>query len=657
MEDTGARGGMNPHEIIAFSSWKFAPLFIFKQEKGKNVTVQCKLCKPLEKFLSTSKSSTSNLKKHLERIHPNTCANYVSKISARKRHAESSEQSSHLPDTKKDCPIKVPREGAEERPVKQAKLQTSIKTVSQKKVNTLVFNFIVEDVQAFSLLEQPSFIKLIEGLQPGRTLMCQKTLLERIGWAFQSMKEKVTATLNGVSSVCSTADIWSAHGRNFFGVTCHWIDESSLERKSVALSCAPIQGSSTCDVIVAKLNEVHSTFSLQNKLRCTVTDNGSSFAKPFDEFAYREKKEMAVQTFEIIFEDVNEILESDIKELQFLLPPHQRCAANALGDIASEEVDRAMSSGVTRSLYRNAMEKCSALWIKTHNYTFASKALEDLANMDTVVRNAARWLHEYRAIQKIVLLSKEHLGEACESLGVDKFHSEDISLLQEYVEVLKPLAYSIDFIQGEKKCFLGYLLPTLLTLKTKLSERKPHVRFCAQLVDALIGAIDRRFEKLMSSRDAKVATVTIPKFRTWWLPLDQKVEVENMLVEAAVVEDMWRGGRDAKATCDSDSESEDNFFSFATSHKQANPTVEDEVKNYLQDTDKCISSLKKYPTVKHLFIKYNTTLLSSAPVERLFSHKGQILVPQHNCMNDEYFEQVLLLRYNRELGPFLLGDE
>lgn len=90
---------------------------------------------------------------------------------------------------------------------------------------------------------------------------------------------------------------------------------------------------------------------------------------------------------------------------------------------------------------------------------------------------------------------------------------------------------------------------------------------------------------------------------------------------------------------------DDNFFSFQ-SPQVTTSTVEDEVQRYLQDSEKTLASLKAYPVIRALFLKYNTTLPSSASVERLFSQGGLVFTPHRNHITDKHFEEVFLLRYN-----------
>lgn len=71
-----------------------------------------------------------------------------------------------------------------------------------------------------------------------------------------------------------------------------------------------------------------------------------------------------------------------------------------------------------------------------------------------------------------------------------------------------------------------------------------------------------------------------------------------------------------------------------------------EVLNYLQDTNKSLDSLERHPATKMIFKRYNTTLPSSAPVERLFSFAGMVHSPKRSLLSDVNFEQLVLLKAN-----------
>ncbi|KAJ8412342.1 hypothetical protein AAFF_G00146090 [Aldrovandia affinis] len=121
-----------------------------------------------------------------------------------------------------------------------------------------------------------------------------------------------------------------------------------------------------------------------------------------------------------------------------------------------------------------------------------------------------------------------------------------------------------------------------------------------------------------------------------------------LVAEASIMEPAENTAAAASATL-SDSGEED-FFSYGpAATRGTNSGPPEEVRKYLEGTNKKLGALEDFPTIKQVFIKYNTTLPSSAAVERLFSHDGNLFTPQRNRMTDEHFEQVLLLRYNSKI--------
>lgn len=64
MDVERSEGGSEPKS--AMHTWRYRHHFTYKADQGKNIIVQCNLCLPRVNLLSTSKTSTSNLKKHLD---------------------------------------------------------------------------------------------------------------------------------------------------------------------------------------------------------------------------------------------------------------------------------------------------------------------------------------------------------------------------------------------------------------------------------------------------------------------------------------------------------------------------------------------------------------------------------------------------------------
>ena len=115
--------------------------------------------------------------------------------------------------------------------------------------------------------------------------MCRPTLVQRISDKAGQVKKNIIAAMSKVEHVATTTDCWSAHGRSFIGVTGHWIETETLQRKSCVLAFRRLTGRHTFDVLASQLEDIHTEFEIRSKVRKTTTDNGSNFVKAFSIFA------------------------------------------------------------------------------------------------------------------------------------------------------------------------------------------------------------------------------------------------------------------------------------------------------------------------------------------------------------------------------------
>ncbi len=529
-------------------------------------------------------------------------------------------------------------------------------------------------MQAFSVIEQPSFVQLITGLQPQRSLMTRKTFMSRMEAEYQNMQLKLQNEFATIQFLCTTADLWSNHNKSFLGVTAHWIDEDTLTRKSAALACCRLKGRHTYDVLAEALDGIHSKFGIRQKVSLTVTDNGSNFVKAFEQFSKQSgaDNEQQTQTYleqqadgEVIFTEVNPLLSDNSSSTNgFLLPPHQRCASHTLNLVAVHDSQVAESDAMYKKISRSAMAKCTALWNKASRSTQAAEVIHDKTKFSLIVPNTTRWNSTFDAVDRICDIVRKKsdtiLNEICKALSLPVFAPNEIAFLKEYCEVMKPLTVALDVLQAQEKCFLGFLLPTIVSLRKRLIGLKQSVKMALPLIEALLIGIANRFDKYFCEDNIILASVTHPLFKFRWMADQQQKEQIRVTLLAAMNAEASRQAQsstelelavqDQDNACNSNNQEDiQSFFSF-DDQPQTDMSVVTELDLYLVDKTTCLSSLDKYPVIKRLFLCHNTGLPSSAAVERMFSLAGQILLPRRNRMNDDNFEMQLLLRANKSIN-------
>ena len=448
----------------------------------KNRTKPCELtvhCVQLQRSHCLLLITTSNLKKHFETVHKTT------KLEAKDHGDESRKRKRESDD------VGEPSQQKKQRVLLNRSLP------SPTIIRRLISEFVVEDVLPLSTVESPAFRKLISGISSAQ-VPDRQSFTQHLDKAYDEMERKVKESLENIDSASTTADVWTAHNRSYFGMTVHWIDPVSLNRCKAAICCTRIVGRHTYDVLAAKIEQMHRTYGLNGKVTATVTDNGSNFVKAFSNFSSLvvycssvsslpssdiQDNENDLNEAETTFESLSDMLTLDLEQedrdptqLEYELPAHERCALHTLNLVASSDVDKCISSSsIMRSIYRSSFAKCCTLWNKASRSSQAADKVEEVLKRKLIVPTVTRWNSYFDAVERITENSVMDLNELCTRLDLWCFSEKEISFLKEYHKVLKPLARGLDILQGEDNCFYGTLLPTLETILKKVRAMKSEI--------------------------------------------------------------------------------------------------------------------------------------------------------------------------------------
>ncbi|KAK0153174.1 Zinc finger BED domain-containing protein 1 [Merluccius polli] len=423
MEETMEEDAAGPSRECA-NPWPYlARLFTFSEQVNDSFRFKCLLCLPKQNFITAYKNSSSNLRKHVKRRHETHLEEYCQLTSTA---------------------CKRPSEGG-----------TGTKQVSQKTVDRAILRFIVQGLQSFSLVEKPSFQDLVVELQPSSAVMSRTTVRRKIDSATSKMKERLKNEMKKVPYIATTTDCWTARRRSFIGVTAHWLDPCSFERRSAALACRQLRGSHTFDALAAVLTDIHAE---------TTTDNGSNFVKAFRVFGQQDENnnEELVAEGTIEEEEVGEDCDASDgeEEVEWMWKPFWR---KMMGFSIScrniiVDVDRANKTEAYKKLSRSAFSKCQALWNKASRSPQNAELIEEHCKLHLVQPNSTRWNSSFVAVERVVRIIRDQ-GEGsvrtvCAALNVPMYSPADIVFFGEYVTTMSPVAKSLNILQGEVNVIL-----------------------------------------------------------------------------------------------------------------------------------------------------------------------------------------------------------
>ena len=92
----------------------------------------------------------------------------------------------------------------------------------------------------------------------------------------------------------------------------------------------------------------------------------------------------------------------------------------------------------------------------------------------------------------------------------------EIAFLDEFCCVMRPVVKALNILQSESNTHLGWLLPVISELQSKLRRQEASVKMCLPLISALQRGVQRRFRVVMEDRELISAAILVPKFKTGW---------------------------------------------------------------------------------------------------------------------------------------------
>uniref|UniRef100_A0A1A9ZY38 Uncharacterized protein n=1 Tax=Glossina pallidipes TaxID=7398 RepID=A0A1A9ZY38_GLOPL len=512
-------------------------------------------------------------------------------------------------------------------PAETTMLTSSTKNEKQDQFHYKLLDFLIGTNQQFSLVESTYFIELLA--------YCNMPVqLKPAEYYKQLVKDACIFKKNALANfftqtlcyLCLSVDTWCISNYVYTGIACHWIDEL-FQRQSSMLSCRRCNQS---DDIEKDINEtiqnIQQTFALKSEKIVTILCYNIRNCEDS-----LRKHCLNVDSFK------SENVANDVKFLSLSL--HDSMDVLRLHKIWCDDLVTLLTDD-KRSLHAKVWEKCCSLWQSSQDFKYHYDILNILDSKLTPP-SLFNLTSIYSSLKQL-LGFKSKLSLLCQLFEKTDLTPTEIEYIEELVLIYEPWASAFEFLNLPQNQYYGCFLPTLVTLKVKLIKLHNSQRMRLlqdllwQLKEKLLQQFKPYYELNESIYEAILAAISYPPVKTRFLMGLQDTSVGyNFQVRSLLL----RYGKDyhnpenptdlAKSdlhqpTVNSLTSATD-FFDFGDNAQCVDSdllvpiTLKLEIDSYLADMDYSLTSLQKYPTIRHLFYRFNTPLPSPAIIHRSFS--------------------------------------
>lgn len=350
------------------------------------------------------------------------------------------------------------------------------------------------------------------------------------------------------------------------------------------------------------------------------------------------------------------------------LPPQRRCVSHLL-NLLSQDFEKKFLIGLAKTIWIQTFERLHTLWILTRTSCRAKTICKTILGKVLKSPCETRWNSRFDVVKMCslpeirnnlnTLIQKLKSELSCASAqNLQTLSSIDFLVIDQYVKVLEPVAIALDSMQKELNGSQGYIMPVLISMRHRISRIEEDSDIGRDFKKAMLSAINKRFENYFvfgdSNRDLLLAALTLPRVRTNFIAEDEDIIYAKNLLISECKKLMSENEQSNTSPQEPEVEMNDDFLiSYASSRDLRRNSIENEIESevsrFLCDVRVDISMLNEFPTIRAAFFKYNTTLSSSAPVERVFSQSLMIFTPRRNRLSSVHFEMAIVMKHNRRI--------
>lgn len=370
------------------------------------------------------------------------------------------------------------------------------------------------------------------------------------------------------------------------------------------------------------------------------------------------------------------------------LPKQQRCIPHSLNLIGSNDFEKELKGDTPKchDALGSAYEKLKSFWNLSRKSSVAKEIIEKTCDRSFPYPNNTRWNGKFDcievandnskniniAIDEINKEAKKHTSNRRAAKTLEKLTPADWRCLRDYTIVLRPVSIALDILQGEKRACQGYVMPSLFSIVAHLRNIANNDGYVSEygrvMHRCMMKCLERRFGHMLKfdeeNNDLILAAVLHPNFKLSWIEKESDKEyAQSLLINKYVSlanlkkSQHFDDSEENVAPVEKQKSKENDFFKHLRTNERRTSTDDAltmEIWKYIlqpisDDTVIQTNQLKSLPVLEELFRLYNTTLSSSAPVERLFSNASLVFTSQRNRTSDEHFECALFVRRNSKL--------